>query len=104
MQREMYKLNIAESISSRLGFRSSAAEFFKLIETVPCNGVEIDFKDTKFISRSFAHEYLQRKNAATKEIEEKNVPQNIKQMFQIVVNSKEKHKIHREIQETITLN
>jgi len=29
---EMYKISIAESISPRLGYRSSVAELFKLIE------------------------------------------------------------------------
>lgn len=101
---KMYKISIAESISPRLGFRSSVAELFNSIESIPSTEVEIDFKDTKYISRSFAHEYLKRKHTTTKEIQEKNIPLNIKKMFQIVTTSKEKHKIHRKIQKTIVMS
>ncbi|MDI6723771.1 MAG: hypothetical protein QMD61_03925 [Methanobacterium sp.] len=101
---EKYRISIAESISPRLGYRSSVAELFKSIEHIPHKGVEIDFKGTQYISRSFAHEYLKQKNLTQKEIKEKNIPQSIAKMFQIVTDSKEKYRIERKIQKTIILS
>jgi len=100
----MYKISIAESISPRLGYRSSVAELFKSIEHIPNAGIEIDFKNTQYISRSFAHEYLKQKKSTKKDIKEINIPQGIAKMFQIVVNSKEKYRIERKVQKTIVLS
>jgi len=101
---EMYKISIAESISPRLGYRSSVVDLFKSIEHIPNTGIEIDFKGTQYISRAFVHEYLKQKKSTKKDIKEINIPQSIAKMFQIVVNSKEKYRIERKVQKTIVLS
>lgn len=100
---EIYKINITESISTRLGYRSSVADLFNSLEYIPNTLIEIDFKGTQYINRSFAHEYLKQKKSIKKEIKEKNIPKNVEKMFQIVINSKEKYKIERKTQKTIIL-
>jgi hypothetical protein len=67
MQTTNYKINITKYSSPRLGFRSAAAELFTSLESIKANTIEIDFKNTKFISRSFAHEYLILKKNQKKE-------------------------------------
>lgn len=101
---EIYKIDISESISSRLGYRSSVAHFFNSLEHIPNTLIEIDFKDTQYISQSFAHEYLKQKKSTKKEIREINIPKNIAKMFQIIINSKEKRKIERKIEKTLQLH
>jgi hypothetical protein len=104
MQNSEHTISIAEFISQRLGFRSSAEEFFNSIESIPVNKLKVDFKGTKSISRSFAHEYLLQKKESEKQIVDCNVPKNIQKMFYIVNNTTEKHKIERDIQKTIVLS
>jgi hypothetical protein len=104
MENTENKIYIADCISPRLGFRSSAEEFFNSLETVHSPDLIIDFSGTKLISRSFAHEYLCQKKRINKHITEENVPANISKMFFIVDNSKSKHKIERNIQKTVLLN
>ncbi len=47
--------------------------------------VIIDFEGVKTITRSFAHEYLQRKKASKKPVEERNVPSNVQRMMETVL-------------------
>lgn len=78
-------LKIVEIISPRLGFRDSAEDFFKKINSLP-GEIIIDFTGVEFISRSFAHEYLMqtRRNNSIKTI---NVPNNVQFRFNTVLNS-----------------
>jgi len=84
------RIFITEEISESLGLRYSAKQFFKHIESIPADSITVDFVDTKFISRSFAHEYLSRKKSSHKRIIEVNTPENINKMFRVVENSNNK--------------
>ena len=46
--------------------------------------VTIDFAGVKTITRSFAHEYLLRKKASNKLVEERNVPSDVQRMMEVV--------------------
>jgi len=78
------KILIKEQISVDLALRNTVTVFFEHLELLPEKEIIIDFADVKSISRSFAHEYLTRKNQSKKNIIETNVPENVKKMFQIV--------------------
>lgn len=85
------RIRIKDAISSDLALRDSANSFFDLIESKKfSDDIQVDFSDIKSISRSFAHQYLQRKSACKKEVEEINVPENISKMFEIIKNQDEK--------------
>ena len=51
---------------------------------MPFEKIYIDFSEIKSISRSFAHEYSNRKKKTTKLITEINMLENIEKMFRIV--------------------
>ena len=48
--------------------------------------IVIDFKDIEFISRSSAAEYLKLREECNKNLVEKNMPNEVKSMFNIVEN------------------
>jgi len=84
------KLMIKEQISVDLALRDSADTFFDYVESIPQREIVIDFNHVKSISRSFAHEYLTRKNHSKKNVTEINVPDNVKKMFYVVEQPAEK--------------
>jgi hypothetical protein len=86
------KIRIGEVIAPKLGFRDSAVDFFKEIESISADEIEIDFTGVTFISRSFAHEYIMQKKRSNKEIKEINMSESIEKMFKIVLNSKNRNK------------
>ena len=45
----------------------------------------MDFDEIEFINRSFAQEYLNQKFSASYEIEEINVPDEVKNMFNVIL-------------------
>ncbi|MCK9150479.1 STAS-like domain-containing protein [Methanobacterium alcaliphilum] len=87
IKKDKIHVNIAEVVSPVLGIRLSATQFFEKFESNK-KEVEIDFRDVKFISRSFAHEYLKQKQSISPDINELNVPKNVKEMLEIVQRSK----------------
>lgn len=92
-------IDIAESISKKLRFRDAACTFFKsTLENSESDNFRIDFRNIQFMSRSFAHEYLNRKEVTKKNIKEVNMPKNVKRMFQVVRDSDENSKLKLEIQ------
>lgn len=78
------KIEIAKIISENLALRDLAAGFFDNLEKTKEKQITIDFKKVKSISRSFAQEYLTRKNSSKKDINEANVPENVEKMFEII--------------------
>lgn len=84
------KIMIKESVSVDLALRDSADAFFDSLESLPQKEIIVDFSAIKSISRSFAHEYITRKNQSKKNISETNVPENVRKMFQVVEQPKEK--------------
>lgn len=76
---------IVEIISPRLGFRDSAEDFLKKINSLP-GEIIIDFNGVEFISRSFAHEYLMQ-TLRNNSINTINVPKNVQFRFNTVLSS-----------------
>ena len=84
------KILIKEHISVDLALRNSAAAFFEYLDTLPEQEIIINFVGVKSISRSFAHEYITRKNQSKKTIIETNISENVKKMFQVVEHPRDK--------------
>lgn len=87
MTEKIIYLKINEIIAPKLGFRDSAETFFQELEEIEQDIIKLDFKGVKFISRSFAHEYLQQKKKSKKHIIETNLPTKVVNMFDYVKNS-----------------
>ena len=87
------KILMKEKISADLALRDSARDFFEFVESLPSEEVVFDFKDVKSISRSFAHEFVDRKRISQKKVREVNVPQNVRKMFAVVEEPREKQHI-----------
>jgi hypothetical protein len=77
-------LPVYRIVAADLAFRDSANRFFDRLEAMPQPNVTVDFRKVRSITRAFAHQYLLRKEASTKQISETNVPQNVRRMFDIV--------------------
>jgi hypothetical protein len=91
---EQSSIRIKDVISLDLALRDSANSFFNLIERNNfADVVQIDFSGVSSISRSFAHQYLQRKNESKKIIKEINLSESIARMFDVVRNSNHKKDI-----------
>lgn len=84
------KVMIKEQISVDLALRDSASAFFDYLESIPQKEIVVDFSSIKSISRSFAHEYITRKNNSKKSITETSVPENVKKMFYVIEQPTEK--------------
>lgn len=102
---ENKKIEITKVLSPRLGFRDSAKDLFHMINQLPADTIEIDFTDVKFMSRSFAHEYIQQKKKSRKTILESNISENVRAMFQAVKKSiRNPHKLRVKPSKIITLS
>lgn len=75
---------LAEHISENLAFRHSADDLFNYINNLEESNLIIDFSEVKFVSSSFAHQYLINKKATQKDVTEINKTFNIIQMFEVV--------------------
>ena len=73
--------------SSHLSLRHTADSLFDKIENLKTN-VVIDFSNIHSVSRSFAHQYLRRKNEFKKQISEVNMNSSVQEMLQLVVSTK----------------
>ena len=73
-----------------LALRSNADMLFDSIDKSKEKKIILDFRDIQFMSRSFAQQYLLRKKKSNKEVEERNIEENITTMFEIVKNQKTK--------------
>ena len=98
MWRDMIILNLKDEISEDLSLRIMVLRIFKSKEFQNVNEcILIDFKDIKFMSRAFTHEYLQQKTEQQCKVFEVNVPSNIKKMFEVVENTKIKPELAKNI-------
>lgn len=66
-----------------LALRSWAEELFRLLSTKDDQSLVLDFSEIKFMSRSFAHEYLSAKKTFSKSIIEKNLNESVQQMLKL---------------------
>ncbi len=90
---QVYHIRVVDWLSPDLVLREEARRIFELIESRQEELVVVDFTGVKSISRSFAHEYLVRRDISTKRIREENLPLNVSKMFEIarvVSSSKER--------------
>ena len=75
---------LKKEIGSDLGSRQKIDKLFKNInENV--SKVVMNFEGVEFMGRSFAQEYLNRKHFASFEVVEKNMSEDIKKMFEIIL-------------------
>ncbi len=99
------KIELSILLSPRLGFRDSAMDLFHMINNLSSDTVEIDFTGVEFMSRSFAHEYIQQEKKSEKKILESNIPENVDIMFRAVRRSiKNPHKLKVKPSKTIALS
>ncbi|MCE7698250.1 MAG: hypothetical protein K8E24_005240 [Methanobacterium paludis] len=84
MKNNENEIMIKEIVNSNLGMRSSAKEFFKGLNQSHEKEILINFENVKFMSRSFAQEYVQQKKRTDKVIKEKNIPENVVRMLDVV--------------------
>jgi hypothetical protein len=54
------------------------------LEIIPEDKIQIDFSNICSISRSFAHQFITRKNRSHKTITEINMSENVEKMFRII--------------------
>ena len=84
------EIKIEKEIYKKLGMREAAEQFFDNIDS-DGSKIVIDFNKVEFMSRSFAQEYIYQKTVRKLPIEEKNMSQNVKGMYDIVCNDYKKH-------------
>jgi len=77
-------LRIADIISENLAFRDSVDNLFSYIDSLEETNIITDFLGIKSITGSFAHQYLINKKKAIKHITERNIPLDVKKMFELV--------------------
>lgn len=75
---------LKKEIGADLGSRQKIEKLFKNIEP-HISMVIMNFEGVEFIGRSFAQEYLNRKHLASFEVVEKNMPEDIQKMFEIIL-------------------
>lgn len=83
-------IKIKDAISPDLALRDTANEFFDSMESRKNRKIAIDFSGVSSISRSFAQQYLARKQKSRKEIVDVNIPSNIRKMFELIKNQEKK--------------
>jgi len=79
-------VSIKQAISADLSLRSRADAFFDSIEELDVRDIVIDFSEVRSISRSFAHQYLEKKRLSKKAIRESHMPAHVAKMFDVVQN------------------
>lgn len=87
---QLLTIKIKDVISSDLALRDTANEFFNSIESRKNKKIAIDFSEISSISRSFAQQYLTRKQKSKKEIVDINIPPNINKMFELIKNQEKR--------------
>lgn len=75
---------LKKEIGADLGSRQKIEKLFKNIEP-HVSMVIMNFEGVEFMGRSFAQEYLNRKHLASFEVVEKNMPEDIRKMFEIIL-------------------
>ena len=75
---------LKKEIGPDLGSRQKIEKLFKNINE-DVSKVIMNFESVEFMGRSFAQEYLNRKHIAPFEVEEKNMPEDIQKMFEIIL-------------------
>jgi anti-anti-sigma regulatory factor len=77
--------------SDNLAFRKNADNLFDRIDSSPSQDITLDFSKVSTVSRSFAHQYIQRKKKSNKNITEVGVKEDVKKMMEIAKANKVRH-------------
>ena len=75
---------LSEKIDSDLGSRNKIELLFQNIPN-DVSKVVMNFKGVEFMGRSFAQEYLNQKNKASFEVIEINMPNEVEEMFNVIL-------------------
>ena len=75
---------LEKEIDSDLGSRNKIEDLYQNIPD-DVSKVVMNFTGVKFMGRSFAQEYLNQKNKANFEVIEINVPNEVQEMFNIIL-------------------
>lgn len=77
-------VRIKEEINSSLEMNTAADDFLNKVNELDDNEILIDFTGIVFISRSFAQSYFSKKNKLDKNIDEINVPDDVKPLVDLI--------------------
>jgi len=80
----IYHIRVVDILSPDLALRANARRLFELVESRAEDEVVLDFAGVETIGRSFAHEYVVRRDSSRKRVTEVNVPENVRRMLDIV--------------------
>ena len=83
------KITLSKALKN-LSLRYNADLIFDSIDKSKEKEIVLDFSDINFMSRSFAQQYLLRKKKSSKKVIEKNAPQVVTKMFDVVKKQKTK--------------
>lgn len=75
---------IKEEINSSLEMNTAADDFLNQVNEIKDDEILIDFTGIVFISRSFAQSYFSKKNKLNKQIDEINVPDEVKPLMDLI--------------------
>lgn len=75
---------LEKEIDSDLGSRNKIEELYENIDS-DVSKVVMNFKGVEFMGRSFAQEYLNQKYAASFEVVEVNVPEDVQKLFNVIL-------------------
>ena len=81
---------IKDEINSSLEMNTAADDFLNQVNEIDDNEILIDFTGIVFISRSFAQAYFSKKNKLDKNIDEINVPDEVKPLMDLIKKKFEK--------------
>jgi len=80
-------INLIKEFGNNILTRNSVNSFFRRkIDSSKNNEIVLDFKNINFISRSCAAEYLKLRENSDKVLIERNMSDEIKSMFNLVIN------------------
>lgn len=83
------RVYISDILATNLVTRSSVEKLFRLIAKKKSKIIHVDFSKVEFISRSFAHEYLIKKQDASKTVKEDHMNREVKKMLTLVSEQKD---------------
>lgn len=81
---------IKKEINSSLEMNTAADDFLNQVNEIDDDEILIDFTGIVFISRSFAQSYFSKKNKLDKQIDEINVPDEVKPLVELIKKKFEK--------------
>ncbi len=88
--------------TSNLALRFWADDLFNSLEKLHEKKLVLDFSGIEFMSRSFANEDLKLKKLSYKQITEKDMSENLKQMLKLAATTKVETREYQEIPRTVS--